>query len=574
MITKMNKYSFILLSGDKEIFLERLRELGVVDITRSTKPVDKTSEGIVGEIAGLRARIKCLQDGSDELLKSLLSKKSELTKELDELTPWGDYSIDDLSKFGVRFYTCSAKAFKPEWEQQWPLQVVSSTKDKVWFVVLGAQADFPLKALPTPSKTASDLKAEIKELEVQICTHTLELQDAKSEIPQLEEKAEQLWSELNVYLAGVSAQKAAEDSLLVFEGFAPREDKQRLCSEFDTLDIYYTCEDACTEDNPPIKLRNNWFVRLFEPITEMYGMPVYNEFDPTVFLSIFFLLFFAICMGDGGYGILLIAIGLFLKRKKGGLADMWGLIVALGVGTLVVGLVMGTFFGINLPDQAWVPQWAKSCMVTGNMEVAGGSYSVQMILSLIIGVGHICIAMLTKAFWTVRRQGFKDSLSTLGWTLLIVGTVVAVTVSLTGVLSEGAFKWLLIGIAGVSVLGIFIFNKWGRNPLINVGAGLWDTYNMASGLMGDTLSYLRLYALGLAGGMLGQTFNLMATMVRGTDPTWQWLPCILILLLGHAINLAMSCLGAFVHPLRLNFVEFFKNSGYQGQGAVYNPIRK
>lgn len=92
--------------------------------------------------------------------------------------------------------------------------------------------------------------------------------------------------------------------------------------------------------------------------------------------------------------------------------------------------------------------------------------------------------------------------------------------------------------------------------------------------MGDVLSYIRLYALGLSGGMLGSTFNTIAEMVKGQDPTWQWIPFVLILLVGHALNLAMSCLGAFVHPLRLNFVEFFKNSGYEGKGLTYNPLKK
>ena len=97
---------------------------------------------------------------------------------------------------------------------------------------------------------------------------------------------------------------------------------------------------------------------------------------------------------------------------------------------------------------------------------------------------------------------------------------------------------------------------------------------MATGILGDVLSYIRLYALGLAGGMLGGAFNDLGFMVLGNTPTWQWIPFVLILILGHVLNLAMSSLGAFVHPLRLTFVEYFKNSGYEGRGTLYKPFSK
>ena len=145
-------------------------------------------------------------------------------------------------------------------------------------------------------------------------------------------------------------------------------------------------------------------------------------------------------------------------------------------------------------------------------------------------------------------------------------------IAMLGILPEQAVKVIVIVLGVVSCLGIFIFNKPGRNPLINIGAGLWDTYNMATGILGDVLSYIRLYALGLAGGMLGGAFNNLGSMVLGNDPTWQWLPFVIILLFGHVLNLLMSCLGAFVHPLRLTFVEYFKNSGYEGKGVKYNPL--
>ena len=127
-------------------------------------------------------------------------------------------------------------------------------------------------------------------------------------------------------------------------------------------------------------------------------------------------------------------------------------------------------------------------------------------------------------------------------------------------------------VGGIAAVGIFLLNNLKRNPLLNIGAGLWDTYGMASGLLGDVLSYVRIYALGLAGGMLGGVFNQLAMMTKG-DHWWGWIPCILILVFGHTLNIAMSCLGAFVHPLRLNFVEYFKNSNYEGSGTAYDPLR-
>ena len=122
--------------------------------------------------------------------------------------------------------------------------------------------------------------------------------------------------------------------------------------------------------------------------------------------------------------------------------------------------------------------------------------------------------------------------------------------------------------AGVGAIGIYLLNNLRRNVLVNIGAGLWDTYNMASGLLGDTLSYIRLFALGLAGGMLGQTFNNLALMVvdgtEGVSAVFGWIGFGLIILVGHTL----------VHPLRLTFVEYFKNAGYQGKGLEYKPFKK
>ncbi|MGM9787782.1 MAG: V-type ATP synthase subunit I [Candidatus Cryptobacteroides sp.] len=577
MITKMSKYSFILFNEDKESFLEQLQELGVVDICRSHKAIDEKSLQIMEQIKEIKDDISCIQKGNDEHLRELANRKQALEKEIRNLKVWGEFdskAISDLASQGLElsFYSVASKKYDSKWEEDFAIQKIEDDGSQCYFVIVNAQ-NFPIKPLPVPSRSAADAQAELSALEKEMESHAQALKARSNEIPQLEAQIADLRSSLDLYLASLKAEEAVEQRLCCFEAFAPVDTDTEVEKALEKSCAYWWKEEATKDDNPPIKLKNNKFSKLFEGLTGMYGMPVYDEFDPTPILSIFFLLFFAMCMGDAGYGIILIFVGIALNKgwlKIGMFKGMGSIISVLGIATTVVGLFLGTFFGISLPDQNWVPQGLKNCMLTG--KVMG--YDLQMVLALGIGIFHICLAMIVKTICYIKRFGLKQNLSTIGWTLLIVGCVVVIALALLKWVPMNTAKILIIGIAAVSVLGIFIFNKPGRNPLLNIGAGLWDTYNMATGILGDVLSYIRLYALGLAGGMLGGAFNDLGAMVLGTNPTWQWLPYVIILLFGHVLNLLMSCLGAFVHPLRLTFVEYFKNSGYEGKGLKYNPLKK
>ena len=395
----------------------------------------------------------------------------------------------------------------------------------------------------------------------------------KEQLPAMEQEYKETLQQIDWQRVTLNTDTVAEGALKVVEGFCPIDQTAALDTMLQKQNIYFQAEDPTEDDNTPIKLRNNWFTRMFECFTGMYGMPTYGEFDPTPILAPFYLLFFAMCMGDAGYGLVLIAFGLLVHYKKLNIIMFEGLgpiITTLGVGTAVVGLFLGTFFGIPLAQADWYPEALKGIIVQGTVM----GYDAQMVLAICIGVFHICLAMVVKAICYTKRFGFKENISTWGWLLLVVGGLSALILLMLFNAPAEVTKWTLIGIAGVSALGIYIFNKPGRNPLLNIGAGLWDTYNMATGLLGDVLSYVRLYALGLAGGMLGGAFNDLGLMVLGENPTWQWVGFVLILLIGHVLNVAMSALGAFVHPLRLTFVEYFKNSGYEGKGVAYQPFKK
>ena len=469
----------------------------------------------------------------------------------------------------------------PAWTEIQPLQVVSETDTTVFFVTVAPVSEeysFPIEPMAAPEGSVNEMELTIKDLETKLSERKKLLGNLKGCIGELKQRYNEKLGALDLYLAESATEMAADSHLAVVTGFAPTEDDKRLCDAFDALGIYYIHEPATKEDNPPIKLHNNWFAKNFEVLTGMYGMPVYDEFDPTPVLGPFFMLFFAMCMGDAGYGIVLMLIALFMKLKMQGtsLGKMYRLIGFLGGMTFFVGLFLGTFFGMSILEASWTPEWLKALCVDGwfpDGKIAG--FPVQMVLAVAIGVLHICLAMIIKTINYTKRFGFSKTISTWGWTSLIVGGIIVIALGMTEVLSEVAFKWVIIVLAAVSSLAIFVFNTPGRNPLVNIGSGLWDTYNMVTGLMGDVLSYIRLYALGLAGGMLGNAFNIMGTMILDIPvPGVNWVFCIVILIFGHVLNLAMSCLGAFVHPLRLTFVEYFKNSGYEGTGLKYNPLTK
>lgn len=615
MINKMTKYSFLMLTGDKEGFLEKLQELGVVDITRSVKPIDDASSAMFDKAVAAKRTLEALNNidytkdadyeaivkaskdievGSDKVtfIKENVARLAELggdlaasVKEVKARLPWGDYdktAVDNLDSLGykVRYYCVDKKAFKDEWAETYPLQVVEDNGKKVWFVtIVEKDAEYALKAneCPAPAGTVAQAEAESKAIAEEIIRCKAGLLRAKDYADEIKAECNADLVAFDRYVADAACESAAENTISVITGFAPVDHEEELTAEFDRLGVFYLKEDAVEEDNPPIQLKNGWFARQFEVFTGMYGMPVYSELDPTAIVAPFYLLFFAMCLGDAGYGIILLLFGLLLNKGivKIGMFDGLGTIIAiLGAGTMVVGTVLGTFFGIPMAEAAWVPEWLKSIMIVGDVNVPGiGVLNVQMILALGIGIFHICLAMTVKAICYTKRFGFRNTVSAWGWLLLIVGGIALAILGAGKIIAPEAMKWAVIVIGTVSALGIYVFNTPGRNPLINIGAGLWDTYNMATGILGDALSYLRLFALGLAGGMLGGAFNQLAGMVVGDNPL-TYVGFVLIVLVGHVLNILLSSLGAFVHPLRLTFVEYFKNSGYEGRGALYNPLTK
>lgn len=593
MIEKMTKYSFILLSGDKEDFLTGLGDLGLVDIVRSAKPVDERSATLFAKAGEYKKAISSLEALEDDAVPAkgevttpeeifeTLSKlgiekldKKELQARLEETALWGSYNpqrIKELEESGcvIRFYDVPRKKFNPDWGQLQALEVVWESKDRVRFVTASYDKDYSFPEAPceAPSKTVEELRASIEKSESRIELIKMRLCKMKDMLPALKEQYATILQNLDRHLADVTVQTAAEDALCIYTGYAPTEKDAELARAFDNMPVYYIQEKATAQDRPPISLKNNKFTRMFTVLTDMYGRPAYDGFDPTPYISVFFMLFFAFCMGDAGYGIALTLAGILLRKAKG-FASLAPLVVTLGIATIVIGFLFHTFFSIDIST------WESMEPIKGIFlpsKIAG--YDGTMVLAILVGIVHICLALVVKTIYATKNKGFLGSLGTWGWTLLIVGGIVVGGLSLGGVLDAAVTKIVVIVIGILSALGIFLLNDLHRNPLLNIGAGLWETYNTATGLLGDVLSYLRLYALGLAGAMLGYAFNDLGGQVLGDGAILNWVFFVLVVLIGHVLNMAMAALGAFVHPLRLNFLEFFKNSGYEGGARIYDPLK-
>ena len=610
MISKMNKLSFLIYHKEYEMFLEKLRELGVVHVEKRQgaemdanlqafmqkrtayqsllKSMTLAAASFEGTASGAPSTLTIEQvvdcyESQQEHIQALNMQLPVLDKEIDTMEVWGEFDwnvIEQLKVNGwqLQFYCCPDKSFEEVWMDDYNATIINRKGGQCYFVTVNQMpVELEAEVVRLPKRRLSELVREQEQLKADIkkANEALDLFCIEN-TPVVEKALDSLESDINLMeVEQLGGERMAEGAIVMMEGWVPVENDAEVRKMLDESGVYYEIRAAEKEDNAPIKLKNGKISRAFEMLTKMYGMPDYGEFDPTPLLAPFYALFFGMCVGDAGYGLLLVLLGFYLKKKLSkSMAGMMNLLITLGAATTIVGAVFNTFFGASLTDLN-LPEWMNSLIISGKWD--GTSYDKTMVIALLVGMFHICFAMTVKAICSTARYGFKNALSDWGWWLLVGGSVVVATLNYLGVMDMGMSKMAFMGIGGVSAIGIYLLNNIRRNVFANIGAGLWDTYNMATGLMGDLLSYLRLYALGLAGGMLGGVFNTLGMQLRDSMSDFLfgipgWICFGLIFVAGHGLNIALSCLSGYVHSIRLTFVEYFKNSGYDGKGVEYKPF--
>lgn len=395
---------------------------------------------------------------------------------------------------------------------------------------------------------------------------------AEKYIPTLEEKRAEVQDSFEFDKVVLNTVKKAEDKLMVLEGWIPEDKEEKLVAFLENTSVYYETGTPVEKEKPPIMLKNNKFARLFEPLGDLYSLPQYNEIDLTPYFAPFYLLFFGFCLGDAGYGILMMLAGFLKPKVAPDMKKIISLVQWLGFSTILFGIIGGTFFGINLYESG-LPVYSD---LHQQFQEQGNTINDYLFyLSLIIGAVQIIFGMFIKAFNEAKQGGsIKYAFGTIGWLILILGLGAAYFLKTQGILTDVSYKYTMYGVLGVGGVFILLLNNPERNIFVNIGGGLWDSYNMVTGRLGDLLSYIRLFALGISSAILGFVFNSLALSMSGDLPIIGALIMVIILLIGHSINIFMSGLGAFVHPMRLTFVEFYSNAGFSGGGKKYVPFNR
>lgn len=601
MISKMKKLAFLIYHKDYDTFLEQVRNLGVVHVvTKSQGEAENQDlQATIRLSARYAAAIKLLEgmnvkaadktsgnaDKGEQVLDKLEALQQHdaetnhriqaIEKEITAMEPWGDFKTESLKRlrdagYEVGFYICSDKVYDEEWETQYHAVVINHIGSKVYFVTVTPVTEtvsLDVESAKIADRSLSEIIQEKEKLDAERTeTENAMKELAENSIPDLKAAQVRTSQLVDFDKVKLSADSLAGNKLMLLEGWVPAENAQQLNDFLKSSEVYYEISDPVPGDNVPIQLNNKGFFKLFEPIMKLYMLPKYNELDLTPFFAPFFMLFFGLCLGDTGYGLfILLGISgyrLIAKSISPSMKPILTLVQLLGLSTAICGLLTGTCFGFNLYDIN-VPfiQKMKEVIMLDNQQMFN--------LSLILGAIQIIFGMTLKAVNQAIQFGFKYAISTIGWLLVLVSTAVAFAAP--SVMAMGGT--LHLAILAVGGLMVYLFNSPGKNIFLNIGLGLWDTYNMATGLLGDILSYVRLFALGLSGGILAGVFNSLAVGMSPDNVIAGPIVMVLIFVIGHSINIFMNVLGAMVHPMRLTFVEFFKNSGYEGGGKEYKPFK-
>lgn len=474
------------------------------------------------------------------------------------------------------------------------IQIISSDQDAVYLAVLCMRKD-ALKVEEVLRSAGFARPAQLSEEVPSVKTQELKesIQQLNNEIKEQEDKIKSCAEERERlrYISDYFRMRAEKYEVL---GTLPQSQRTFVISGYTAkkfvpalekaIGANYDCvmdvEEVGEEEEVPTILQNNSFSRSWEGIVESYGLPKRGEFDPTTIMSFFYVFFFGMMLSDAAYGaILAIACFVLLKkfpRMSPGMYQSIKLFMFCGISTVIWGILFGGYFG-NIVDVVSAKFFGTTITPAALWFIPLNDPMKLLVYSMLFGVIHLFVGLGIKGYMCIKNRQFMDFFcDVVLWFCLVVGLILMLlpsslfaSIAQTEIVFPDVVNLMAKVLAIFGAVGIVLMSGRGtKNPGIRLALGAYDLYNI-TGWLSDVLSYSRLLALGLATGVIASVINQMGSMVPNN--IFGIIAFIVIFIVGHALNLAINLLGAYVHTNRLQFVEFF-GKFYEGGGKPFEPF--
>ena len=573
------KYAIDLLSKYDE------RETGIKAMIKGKESLSfEELEGRAAKIDYLPVYNELRQLASE--LDRINTKIKDLESQINEYYHWKglNYPINDLNSLRqVKvFMGIIPKKMKESFNKDsldlnyTYIEAISEDKDNVYLFAMSLEdeaeafneilrnnsfSSIKLEGEKTPREEINTINNEISSLSVKSGEITAKIKELSKNLPDFEIMYEYLMNKKLRLMASENFLRT--DKVNVISGYIPTDMEE----EFENAvkkslkDAYYLEIKEAEKDDPnvPVLLKNSKFTETFESLTSMYALPLYNEIDPTPLLAPFYLAFFGMMVGDAGYGIIML-IGTLIALRVANLSESQEKFIRffhyLSYSTIAWGVIYGSYFGGIIP-------------IKGLVDPAN-QYQELLVGSMVFGLIHLFFGLGIKGYMYIRDKKYFDALCDVGfWYMAVAGGIVFLLTIVTPM--AAIVKTISLAVMVIGMVGIVL--TAGRSAASvggKLAGGLYELYGI-SGYVGDIVSYSRLMALGLSGGFIASSINMMMDMLFSKGILGIIIG-IVVFLVGQLFNIFLSLLGAYVHTLRLTYVEFF-GKFYEGGGRNFKLFR-
>ncbi len=565
---------------------------------------EQTDSGIAKKARSIIQDYNDCEQQREQAQQSITS----LQKNVETLAPWGDFEPESIrrlenSDLRIRFFVANAKRVDLSALDTYTYEIINRRNTTLYFIVIHRKEEQlpPLEAeeVVLPAVSLSTAQKNIEQYSAELSEANKKVQQLAAENKVLSSYIQQLENERSYEQARQNMADAVQGRVVTLTGWVPEPKVSQVSNFLEKYAAWYQFTAPSQEDNVPVEVENGWFARLFEPITKMYSLPNYFFLDPTPFFAPFFWLFFGLCLSDLGYGMIATAAAFgMMKILPRQFKPIGVLGVLLGIAVMIGGFFLNSFFGFTIFDVpgsggGMFDSGAPFAFLSPIKTPEGITYYPAIPCSAYLGVIQIIIGIILRGYATTRvKRNSLYAFHPISEILMLVGAVIILTkinfldlkIFSIGPMTIGEwvaapsymFAW---GLVVLGLLLLLLFNDPSKGIALRIGLGFWALYQFITGtLMSNCLSYLRLFALGLGTGLLGAAFNQIALMlITNENGTLQFaspavIGTVLILVLGHSVNLGLSGLSAFAHSLRLIFVEFYQNLDFRGTLKEYSPF--